>query len=270
MIESVDGLRKICLKSEEKYGKIPLISRKLIHPHISIRITRLLLILGFSGLRATVLMLLTNIIALLALFIGMPVFYAIGGTLLILAWILDHVDGEVCRYRKESTSLGIYLDNFTHQLTYPAIYLILGYSLFRDIGNIHFLYVGIVASYFLSLTACGRIDKKKISFFRKDIVFNYSSLQVAVDIWIQKSGCFRFLLYPIKYFVGMFMSGFGSYFDIALIICALMGIMEPFFIFFSIVVVLNWLLIFIFDIKYTFVKDESNMTLPPDAGPFSG
>lgn len=256
MAEPVKILRSICYKDQEKYGKIPFISRKLIHPYISIYITKLFLELGFSGLQVTILMLIVNLLAVLALFRGGFGFYVLGGSLLILGWILDHTDGEVCRYRNESTSLGIFLDRLTHRMTYPAIYLALGYSLFKSQQNINFLFLGIVASYFLNLTEVNRLDKKYISTYRKDIAFHHSSTAFALDKVFYRSGIAKYALYPLKYFVGMLLPGYGVYFNILLIFCACIGVMDKFFLFFAMLAPLNWLLNFIFDLKYTFISQS--------------
>nr|WP_320193810.1 CDP-alcohol phosphatidyltransferase family protein [uncultured Desulfobacter sp.] len=246
MIESINELREICFKDPDKYGKIPFISRAIIHPYVSIYVTKLLILLGLSGLQATVLMLFINVSALFFLFLG---YTAIGGGLLLLGWILDHSDGEVCRYRNESTALGIFLDCLTHRLTYPGIYLGLGYCVSVNSG-MNYFYLGAGASYFMSLNIMNRLDKRIISSSRKDIKYCYSViLEYINNCAITYNSK---IVMGVKYFYALFLSGYGVIFNLLLIVSSLFGFVQVFFIFMSIIVIFNALFSLYADQQYTF------------------
>jgi len=57
------------------------------------------------------------------------------GALLLQAWyFLDHVDGQVARYRKENCLTGRFLDFMSHHLIHPSIVFFLGLGLDDAIG----------------------------------------------------------------------------------------------------------------------------------------
>jgi phosphatidylglycerophosphate synthase len=88
--------------------------------------TRLLLRLGLSANGVTWLMIPSGVLAALSLTLpGLP------GALLCalfiqLQFLFDCADGEVARWRKESSATGVYLDRIAHQITDAALPAALG------------------------------------------------------------------------------------------------------------------------------------------------
>ncbi len=128
-VPAVAELRRICHKDESVYGAIPPISKRFIHPHVSIHLTRLFLLLGVHGETVTLLMALTGIAGAFCFLAQSAAWRLAGCFLLIASWILDHCDGEVLRYQGRSSAYGILLDRLTHVIEHPALHFCLGWSL---------------------------------------------------------------------------------------------------------------------------------------------
>ncbi|MDP4143938.1 MAG: CDP-alcohol phosphatidyltransferase family protein [Bacillota bacterium] len=89
----------------------------------------------------TFLFILLGAIGDILIFTGKPVLAFIGVVLLHLWLILDAVDGEVARYRKKSSILGIYLDSLGHYIVNPGILMALGIYSFVSYNNTILLYI---------------------------------------------------------------------------------------------------------------------------------
>jgi phosphatidylglycerophosphate synthase len=115
---------------------------KLYMRRVSPYATRLLLRTGVSANGVTWLMILTGVAAagVLALPGLLP---AVGAAALIqLQLLLDCCDGEVARWRGQSSALGVYLDRIAHWLTYAALAIALG---IRADGD-EYVVLGLVAA----------------------------------------------------------------------------------------------------------------------------
>jgi len=87
------------------------------------------------------------------------------GTFFLQLWyILDHVDGEIARYRKASTTTGIYFDGMVHYIAHPIVFAGLGWGLFRqfDLPVIHLFTFSVVIS---SVLISAVFDFKKAVLF---------------------------------------------------------------------------------------------------------
>lgn len=81
--------------------------------------------------------------------IGNNLFVLIGFILLYIYYISDEVDGEVARYKKQTSLRGIYYDEIGHLFFQGWFFFSFGYSIFKI--NSEFLYIlfGIIATFFL-------------------------------------------------------------------------------------------------------------------------
>lgn len=161
-IPGIKELRQRVYKSEEIYGRIPWISKRFIHPHISIYLTWFFLHVRMSRNKVTLLMLLCGALGPLLYFVGGTKAYIAGSVFMLLSWIIDHSDGEVGRYRNQSSKLGIYMDHFAHRFSYPLVFLALGGSLFRETGEAFYLGVGGVVAYLYQLIVVHELDRQMI------------------------------------------------------------------------------------------------------------
>ncbi len=58
------------------------------------------------------------------------------GVCLYLSFLLDKVDGEMARYRKQESVMGILLDRFHHRLVEPLLFLGVGWRAFQATGSL--------------------------------------------------------------------------------------------------------------------------------------
>lgn len=136
-MESIKKLRQICQESRQwcdtAHGRF--ISRKL-----SIYITWVFLKMNITPNTATLIFLLSIIPACLFFLIGSKSSVLTGMLFLQIWYILDHVDGEIARYRNLSSLTGIYFDSIVHYIAHPFIFICLGYGLLRRF-NMPYIYL---------------------------------------------------------------------------------------------------------------------------------
>ncbi len=157
MVESIKKLREICQK--------PVIHLNTWYPRkvarkISIYITWLFIHFKMSGNIASIVMLITGLIATSFFTLGTYFGYLMGVLLLQLWFILDHVDGELARYWKKTSAKGIFIDKLNHHIVHPFIFLSLGIGLYRQFSNPLMLILGAFTAYFLLLQDLINIDKR--------------------------------------------------------------------------------------------------------------
>ncbi len=93
--------------------------------------------------------LLIGLIGLLLISIGNNPLIIIGFILLYIYYVSDEVDGEVARYKKQTSLRGIYYDEIGHLFFQGWFFFSIGYSIYRI--NVEFIYIifGIIATFFL-------------------------------------------------------------------------------------------------------------------------
>ncbi len=89
-----------------------------------------------------------------------------GVALLQLWYYLDHVDGQIARYRKTDCLTGRFLDFLTHHIVHTALFFAMGFYAYAVTGNILFLVWGFAASLAM-LTFNVTHDVKYKTFFEK-------------------------------------------------------------------------------------------------------
>jgi phosphatidylglycerophosphate synthase len=87
----------------------------------------------------TVLMIPTGILGGIAMSMGTPLGFLIGGLLFVLLNIIDAADGELARYTKRTSDFGDYLDRVAHYMTNTALFVGLGVGLFNQTGHLYLL-----------------------------------------------------------------------------------------------------------------------------------
>lgn len=143
-MESIKELREICQKSrlwaDTWHG------RHIARP-ASIYLTAVFLRLGLSANTVTGIFLASGIAGSLLMAFGNRVLFFAGTIMLQLWYILDHCDGEVARYRKQTSFTGIYFDAITHYISHPLIFFCTGLGLYVEQGNIRLFIAAVVAGY---------------------------------------------------------------------------------------------------------------------------
>jgi len=69
------------------------------------------------------------------------------GTILLQLWyLLDHVDGQIARYRKTASLTGRFFDYVTHHIIHGAILFSIGICVFKITGKLFFILLGFIGS----------------------------------------------------------------------------------------------------------------------------
>ena len=114
--------------------------------------------------------LLIGLAGLLFIAVGNKLFIIVGFILLYIYYISDEVDGEVARYKKQTSLRGIYYDEVAHLFFQGWFFFSFTYSIYRI--NSEFLYIifGVIITFFLlgirtvrkiSIIAFAKGDTKK-------------------------------------------------------------------------------------------------------------
>ena len=177
MVESIKKLREICQQ--------PVLHLNTWYPRnfarkLSIYVTWLFIHLKISGNAASIIMLFTGIIASYLFTFG-TYWYSFTAVLILQFWfILDHVDGELARYWKETSAKGIFLDKLNHHIVHPLIFLFIGIGMYKQFNNSLFLIAGGFTAYFLLLQDLINIDKRD-SIFESKLIKSKIKLQEKID-----------------------------------------------------------------------------------------
>lgn len=101
---------------------------------------------GITPNHVTALMIPTGIAGGIALSLGTPLGFLVGGLLFVLVNILDAADGELARYTKQTSDFGDYLDRVAHYMTNTAIVMGLGMGLYAETGHSYLLLIMFLAN----------------------------------------------------------------------------------------------------------------------------
>ena len=145
MVESIKELRKICYANSK--GKRPLYM-ELVTMKVSIYITKLLLYTPVHADQVTILMMFLSIFGSFLLAFGTLKSIFIGILIIHFTIILDNVNGEIARYRKEGDMVGSFLEFFYHEITVTLMFFSLAYGIFLQTGYKSVLIFGFLASSF--------------------------------------------------------------------------------------------------------------------------
>jgi phosphatidylglycerophosphate synthase len=92
---------------------------------------------------------LLGLVGLFFIGIGNNLFIIIGFVLLYIYYISDEVDGEVARYKKQTSLRGIYYDELGHLFFQGWFFFSFGYSIFKINSELLYIFFGIIATFFL-------------------------------------------------------------------------------------------------------------------------
>jgi len=129
-ISSIKELRKICQPPAKDWPW----HEKLTRP-ISIYITKIFLYLPLSPNKITLIWGMLGLGAAFLLSFGYYWYTIIAVVLLLFSWILDCVDGEVARYRKQTSECGAYLDILVHCLVDSLVFVGLSFGIYNNYHN---------------------------------------------------------------------------------------------------------------------------------------
>ncbi len=154
MVESINELKKICYANYDT--RVPLYM-ELVTKKISIYITKLLLYTPIHADQVTISMILLVALGSILMAFGTLKFMLIGILLIHFTVILDNVNGEVARYRKEGSITGTFLEQFYHEISVPLIFFSFGYGVFIQTGYKSALIFGFLCGIFSRSTVLSAI-----------------------------------------------------------------------------------------------------------------
>jgi len=173
MVESIEKLRIICQKRDERYDHFVENSfRKL-----SIYFTKAFLYTNLSANQITILDILVGFIG--CLMIGKRNY--ITSLFLFFMWeMLDRVDGEVAHYRKQSSLSGEYLDRSNHLIIEPLLFICFTFSLQSEVNNVYLFIFGFLASTSYNLI------KLVVFSIHYGVVENYLNSDIVLNITLNE------------------------------------------------------------------------------------
>lgn len=250
-IPAIAELRQRVYKSEQNYGRIPWISKRIIHPHVSIYFTKLFLLLGLSGNQVTLLMMACAFAGAGLFFVGDVKGFLGGAVLMLLSWILDHSDGEVLRFRGESSSVGIYLDRFTHRVSCPLMHLGIAVSLSRQAAEPAYMLFGALVAYFYQLGVAHSLDKTLIDLHHGNIDLNpLRTLRQRITARLPSLG------FSLKIIVGVYSQLIqNNSFVVLLSIAVFLDRVQTFYLAYGCIVIFNWVLTTVLDFAVAFRRN---------------
>ena len=145
MVEPIKELRAICYKDSKH--KRPLYM-ELFTMKISIYITKLLLYTPIKADQVTISMMILSILGSVFMAFGSLKLMLIGIIIVHFTIILDNVNGEIARYRKEGNMTGTFLEFFYHEVTVTLVFFSLAYGIFSRTGWESVLIFGFLSSAF--------------------------------------------------------------------------------------------------------------------------
>ena len=145
-MESIRELRQIC---QEPVIKGNCWYARNVARRLSIHVTRVLLGTRTSANQITFLLIPIGIIAGSFFMIGARWSLLLGALALQVSYVLDHVDGEIARYRKQAGLTGVYLDYIVHCIVHPIIFAAMAWGVYQGLQRPSVLILGFLASLFV-------------------------------------------------------------------------------------------------------------------------
>lgn len=145
MVESLQELNKICQKPHYK-EKGNWMVRTFLRD-AALPITWLLLHTSVSANQVTSAALGIGLLGLLCLASPSAGCFFTGMLLIQLWYLLDHVDGQIARYRKTVSLSGRFYDFIMHHIIHGIFFFALSWCLYSKTDNVFFLFWGFVTSF---------------------------------------------------------------------------------------------------------------------------
>ena len=149
VVESLEELGPICQKPN--YREVGNWYARRVIRDAALPITRLLLYTGVTANQVTAISLILGLLGISLFASPSPIVFLLGTFLLQVWYLLDHVDGQIARYRKTSSLTGRFFDFLTHHLIHGVIFFSLGYYGFGLSGISLLVVWGFLASLLMML-----------------------------------------------------------------------------------------------------------------------
>ncbi|MCH8303795.1 MAG: CDP-alcohol phosphatidyltransferase family protein [Candidatus Marinimicrobia bacterium] len=114
--------------------------------HVSIRLTRLLLKTNITANQVTIAGILVGILGAVSIMLGTLTSAIVGVILIQIGFIFDGTDGQIARFKNQSSAQGVYLDILNHRILNPLMPLSMGLMVFMNTDNFPLLLLTIVGT----------------------------------------------------------------------------------------------------------------------------
>jgi len=145
MVESIKELRTRCYANYT--AKAPLYM-EYVTKNVSIYVTKLLLYTPIHADQVTISMILLAILGSTMIAFGTLKLMLMGILIIHFTIVLDNVNGEIARYRKEGDMRGSFLEFFYHEITATLFFFALAFGVFLQTGYKSVLIFGFLSSVF--------------------------------------------------------------------------------------------------------------------------
>ncbi len=174
MVEPLDELNKIVQKP--RYREVGNFMVRKFLRDAALPVTWLLLHTGITANQVTFISLIVAIAGCVSLALRADGFFLIGCILLQLWYYLDHVDGQIARYRKTDCLSGRFFDFMTHHIVHGLVFFPLGvYVWNHSEDHIFYIFGGFITSFSIMLFNLMH-DTKYKTYFEK--IMQKESLRV--------------------------------------------------------------------------------------------
>jgi phosphatidylglycerophosphate synthase len=146
MPDSISALRKTCQESRLRERETTWYYRHVLRS-VSIHITRVVILTRLTANQVTLMSGIAGVVAALLLSYGQYWYSVAGAALILLMELLDHVDGEVARYRGTASLKGKLLwDAWVHYLVRPLLLVGVTLGVYRTSQNVNIFLWGYAAA----------------------------------------------------------------------------------------------------------------------------
>ena len=149
MVESLKELNQICQKPDYK-TKGNWMVRHILRD-AALPATWLLLHTPVTANQVTTVSLVIGVAGILLFGHESRSLFLLGALLLQTWYFLDHVDGQIARYRKTASLTGRFFDFITHHIIHGAIFFALSYYCYQHTSHTGFLILGFISSFSMIL-----------------------------------------------------------------------------------------------------------------------
>lgn len=141
MTISIKELREICQGNNGENSEV----KTVIWRYPSIYFTKVLLRLGFSANQVSVLGTVIVIIGFLCLLLNNIIGIIISIFFVVVGTILDNSDGEIARFRKTASPIGLQVELISHEIQFSVFFPLIGWIVYQTTGEIVFLILGFIS-----------------------------------------------------------------------------------------------------------------------------
>ncbi len=230
MVESTEELKKLCEKKSRLYDKKG--EENASRPveeyfydrflrFVSTPMTKVLLHTPISGNQVTVISMVVGIIAGVFYSFPQPLYWIIGFLLIQLFHFLDSCDGQIARYRKESSLIGKYLDLLAHSVVIAAFFIGMTFGVYNVVQSNAVFLMGFISLASFLLTA-------QTMALRNFLVYQFAFLENRGDL-VQNKSSAKVNVNSFKYFLKK-LFGFDGFAFIVLFLTVMDLIFNPFYV----------------------------------------